>query len=425
MRPFTGPRSSGTHFRIGSVFGIILVTAILQVLSQMLLARGLPKESVGIVSLLLGALPLLSTISLLGQEPATVRFVARSSGETYNIPAHVQRVLIAVVPLGIAVGVIAGLFYALTLLSLLTLVILVASQNAILLVTGVERARHHYERAMLWRQMPTISTAVMFTAAFVTNHMDLTSVRYSMMLAFGVSAILLGIRGTRRSPSRGPAGAADLQRVPPSVLREGLLFLGTGLSFSVMVGLDKLIIGKMLTYSDLAVYATIFATMKGFDFLFYSIGYVLMPSVGRMGRIRIGRYFGAIALLAVGVSSAYFFFGEYVVHLLYAGRYDSGSYLILPFILSGAFKLFYSIPTSLIGGRLPRIVLKQFMWLNLGTMAVNIVLTIVLVMRSGLMGAAVATAIAWGMRLAGGLLILARYRSHLGERPESGATRKS
>jgi O-antigen/teichoic acid export membrane protein len=418
----TGPRSSGAHVRIGSVFGIVLVAALLQVLSQMLLARGLPKESVGIVSLLLGALPLLSTISLLGQNSATVRFIARSSGETYNIRAHVQRILTVVVPLSIAVGVIAGLFYALTFLSVLTLVVLVASQNVVLLVSGVERARHHYERAMLWRQMPVILTALLFSVAFLATHMDLISVQWSLVLAFGVWGGWLAFKATSRSSSKGTEGSGDLRDVPSSVLREGLLFLGTGLSLSVMVGLDKLIIGKMLTYSDLAIYATVFATMKGFDFLFYSIGYVLMPSAGRMARVRLGRHFGGIALLAVALSSAYFFFGDDAVHILYAGRYDSGSYLILPFILSGVFKLFYSIPASFIGGRLPRVAVKQFMWLNFGTMAVNIVLDIVLILRMGLMGAAVATAIAWGMRLAGGMLVLARHRSHLGEISESEPT---
>ncbi len=418
MRASTGLRSNGTHIRIGSVFGIVLAAALLQVLSQVLLARGLPKESVGIISLLLGALPLLSTISLLGQEPATVRFISRSSGDTYDIPAHLRRVLIMVVPLGIAAGVIAGLYYALTVLSILTLLVLVASQNAVLLVSGVERARHRYEQAMLCRQMPVFLMAVLFSLLFLAGRMELRSVQWALILAFGGSAGWLLLNGAHRASKRGAASSEGLLPVPSSVLREGLLFLGTGLSFSVMIGLDKLIIGKMMSYADLAVYATIFATMKGFDFLFYSIGYVLMPNAGSMARVRLGRYFGAIALLALVVSSAYYFFGDDAVHFLYKGRYDSGSYLILPFILSGVFKLFYSIPSSLIGGRLPRVAMKQFMWLNFGTLTVNVALDIVLILRWGLMGAAVATAIAGGIRLAGGLLVLARYRSHLGERPE-------
>jgi len=251
--------------------------------------------------------------------------------------------------------------------------------------------------------------------------MDLTYIQWSLILAFGISVALVAIARVRGALGEDVGSPGKLSPVPSSVAKEGLLFLGTGLSFSVMIGIDKLIIGKMMSYSDLAVYATIFATMKGFDFLFYSIGYVLMPSVGSMGRIRLGRYFGAIALLALALSAAYFFLGDDVVHLLYKGRYDSGSYLILPFILSGVFKLFYSIPSSLVGGRLPRVAMKQFMWLNFGTLAANVVLDIVLILRWGLMGAAVGTAIAGGMRLVGGLLVLVGHRSHLGQRPEGDA----
>jgi O-antigen/teichoic acid export membrane protein len=419
LREPTEPRSIGAHFRIGSVFGIVLLAALLQVLSQVLLARGLPKESVGIIALILGALPLLSTISLLGQEPATVRFIARSSSNTHNIPAHIRRVLIAVVPLGIVAGIIAGLYYALAVLSILTLVTLVASQNVILLVSGVERARHHYERAMFLRQMPVVLMAVLFSAVFLAGRMNLASVQWSLVLSFAISVgLLVRTRGALREEV---GSSGNLTQVPSSVPRQGLLFLGMGLSVSVMIALDKLIIGKMMTYSDLAVYATIFATMKGFDFLFYSIGYVLMPSAGSMARVRLGRYFGAITLLALALSAAYFFLGDDVVHVLYKGRYDSGAYLILPFILSGVFKLFYSIPSSLIVGRLPRVAMKQLRWLNFGALGANVVLDIVLILRWGLMGAAVGTAIAGGMRLAGGLLVLLRHRSHLGERPEGDA----
>ncbi len=81
--------------------------------------------------------------------------------------------------------------------------------------------------------------------------------------------------------------------------------------------------------------------------------------------------------------------------------------------MSGIAKLFYSVPSSVIGGRLPRPALKQFLWFNLGAVVVNIVLDIIMIKAMGLMGAAIATAVAWGLRLAGGYVILARNRSLL------------
>jgi O-antigen/teichoic acid export membrane protein len=62
---FLGP----AHVRVGRVLLIVLAGAVLQVLSQTILARTLSKDAVGLISFLLGTLPLLSTLSLAGQVP--------------------------------------------------------------------------------------------------------------------------------------------------------------------------------------------------------------------------------------------------------------------------------------------------------------------------------------------------------------------
>ncbi len=67
---------------------------------------------------------------------------------------------------------------------------------------------------------------------------------------------------------------------------------------------------------------------------------------------------------------------------------------------------------------MPRPALKQFLWFNLAAVAMNVVLDIIMIRAMGLMGAAIATAIAWGLRLAGGYIILARHRSLLDVRTE-------
>jgi O-antigen/teichoic acid export membrane protein len=180
-----------------------------------------------------------------------------------------------------------------------------------------------------------------------------------------------------------------------------------------MVSLDKLVIGKLMPYSELAVYATVFSVMKGFDFLFHSINYVLMPRVNRMERVSIGRLTVPVAGLAAVVLVAYLIFGDEIVHLLFAGRYDEGTYLILPFALSGVAKLFYSVPSSVIGGRLPAPALRQLLWLNVGGILVNLALCLILIRSYGLLGVASATAIAWAVRLAGGYVVVALHRSHL------------
>ena len=410
LRTLFDAHVSHAQTRVGRVLVVVLASAGLQVLTQTLLARTLTKTEVGLVSLLLGALPILSTFSLLGQEASTVRFLTRSGGSSYDTASHVRKVLTLVLPLGAVAGLAGAWFYGLGWGLAFTLVALVLSQNTVSVATSVLRAAHRYELAMTGTRLPAMAAAAALLALKVSGTLTLDTAVVALGLSFVAAAFIFTTRSWVRSE-------ADAAPVPRSVMGEGLLFLGLGISFAVMVAIDKLIIGKMMTYADLAVYASIFAIMRGFDFLFYSINYVLMPRVNLVERLNLRRIHLAIAAVAVVVAGLYLLLGDDIISLLYAGRYDEGTHLILPFALSGIAKLFYSVPSSVIGGRLPRRALKHFMWLNLAGMGVNIVLDIAFIRAMGLTGAALATAIAWTLRLLGGYVIIALNRSHLGPHP--------
>jgi O-antigen/teichoic acid export membrane protein len=400
-------RIGTVHVKVGRVLAIVVAGAALQVVTQVLLARGLPKAEVGLVSLVLGALPLLSTLSLLGQDSAAVRFLSRSEPGRYAERSYIARIIAVVVPLGAAVGLAGAGLYGLSGIVAVALVVTVAAQNVLAVTTSVMRARHRYEIAMLGVWLPRILTALSLIALALFGRLTVTASLGVIVAAFAIAAVAYVLRHFG-SPAEGS------EPVPGGVFLEGFFLFGLSVSFSVMVSFDKLIIGKLMTYEDLAVYATIFAVMKGFDFLFYSVTYVLMPRVNAMESVSLHRLNASIAAAAVLLTGAYLAFGDDAVRLLYEGRYDRGAFLIVPFALSGVLKLFYSVPSSIIGGHFPRRALRQFLWVNLAGMALNIVLDIVLILAMGLLGAAVATAIAWALRLTGGYAIVMRHRSHLG-----------
>ncbi|MBD3367948.1 MAG: oligosaccharide flippase family protein [Candidatus Eisenbacteria bacterium] len=405
--------TGATPRRVARVFLIVLVGAACQLLVQTVLARELTREHVGIISLILGALPLLSTITLVGQDSTIVRFLSRGGAERYDARRYLTRVLLSTLPAGALAALAASLYYGLPALAAVSAVTLVACQNGLTLLTSVARAGHRYERAMTGMRLPFVLAALALVVLNALDALTLVTALWTLIGAF--AAAFAGFAFT--TPS-GLAGGGE--RVPRSVLTEGLLFFGLSLSFSVMMAIDKLIIGRMMGFEDLAVYATVFAVMRGFDFVFYSIGYVLMPRAGTLSRVPLARLNAWIAGIAVAMTAVYLLLGDEAVHFLYEGRYDVGTYLILPFALSGVLKLFYSVPSSVIGGRLPRTALKAFLWYNAAGVVVNVVLDIMLIRTMGLWGAAIATAIAWGIRLAGGYAIMARHRDQLGPRPSNG-----
>lgn len=399
------PRLDGTHVRVGRVFSIVLVGAALQIVSQTILARSLSKPDVGLVSLVLGIVPLLSTLATLGQDSAIVRFLA-SAQAPYDVRSYLRRILLMVTPLGVAAGLAADGFYRLAGLASVVMVVLVVAQSAVTIASSALRGKHRYELAMLAAWSPAMVSTVLLALLQVSDRLTPASALGAYLAGFAGCALAL----TGGGMSRPPAGAAP---VPATVIRDGFFFFGLSLSFSVMVGMDKLIVGKLMTYTDLAVYATVFTVMKGFDFLFHAVNFVMMPWVSRIATVRIARYNAAIAAVAVPAACLYLFLGDDAVRLLYGGRYDQGIYLIVPFMLSGIIKLFYAVPSSIIGGRLPREALRTFLWFSVGAIAFNIAIEIALIRTMGLLGAALATAAAWATRYAGASLIVWRYRSSL------------
>ena len=411
LQTLLATHASSTPTRVGRVLGVVLLGAGLQIVTQTLLARSLPKTQVGLISLLLGALPILTTLSMAGQGASAVRFLSKSTPGTYDTSAHVRRILALVLPLG-AVAALAGAgFYGLGWGLALVLVALVVSQNTAVTVSSVLRAEHRYELAMTAMHLPAMAAAVVLIVLRLAGALSYTNAVVTFGVAFLFSGCLIAVRGSRMVRTGG-------KPVPRSVAREGLFLLGLNISFALMVSVDKLIIGKMLSPISNDLEGEDFAVMRGFDFLFYSISYVLMPRVNVLRKLRLRQYNLLIAGLAGVVTVAYLLLGDGVVSFLYEGRYDEGAYLILPFALSGVAKLFYSVPSSVIGGRLPRPALKQFLWFNLGAVVVNIVLDIIMIRAMGLMGAAIATAVAWTLRLAGGYIIMARNRPLLEAQPE-------
>jgi O-antigen/teichoic acid export membrane protein len=389
------------------VLSIVVLGAAFQLLAQTALARSLPKSEVGVIALILGALPLLSTLSLFGQDAATVRFLSRPGGLAFDARSHVKRVLLIVLPLGAVAGAAGAAYYGLAGAAAAAIVVLVVSQNALLVATSVPRARHEYERAMTGRWLPLVTIGIVYAVLFASGSLTYGAALATMILSFGGAAVLYTLWQLR-------ADEPGSERVPAGVMREGLFLFGITVSFSVMVSVDKMVIGKMLPYADLAVYAVVFSIMKAFDFVFYSLAYVLMPRVNIWERVNLRRLNTGIAGVAVVLTAGYLLFGDDVVRFLFGGRYDAGIVLIGPFVLAGILKLFYSVPSSVIGGRLPRKALKGFLWFSLGAIVLNVALDIVFISLWGLVGAAIATAIAWAFRLIGGYVIIAINREHLG-----------
>ena len=103
-------------------------------------------------------------------------------------------------------------------------------------------------------------------------------------------------------------------------------------------------------------------------------------------------------LTAVGVVG-YLLLGPWLLGLLYEGRFDEMASLIPILCLAGVAKALYSVPSSLLGGRLKRAALREFSIWNVVLLVAAIGVSAYLGIAYGPLGVAWGTVIAWLGRL--------------------------
>ena len=70
--------------KVGSVFFILLLAAIISAVNNIILARILPKEEMGMYSLIITLVGLITLIAIWGQENAFLRFFSNNNPSEYN-----------------------------------------------------------------------------------------------------------------------------------------------------------------------------------------------------------------------------------------------------------------------------------------------------------------------------------------------------
>jgi O-antigen/teichoic acid export membrane protein len=383
-------------------------------LSNVLIARWLDKPEMGTYSLIVSLVMLFGSISLLGRSNALARFFSKNPIGKYRWKSELSRFLplclAVILVLGIGVRYIYHLsFLYLSIITVSTLVFVFIQ----LISAGLLRSQKEYTLAVFSQK----GFILLFVISLVVlKILGLSSLRH-ILIFYALSLLLFGFLNLGLILSRFSSGS---EKIPPVFRNESYLFWGINISLIAIKTLDRLFIGKLISYDELAVYVAVFTVTGLYELVSMSLGYVLLPHFGRTRSIRLTKYIVQGFLLAVLISGVYLIWGEKIIHLVYSGRYDQGSPIIIFFILAGICKILYAIPSSMIGGRLDKKALRLTFFFNTSNVALHIGFLLWFISRWGLRGAALATFCIWLLRTLQGYFILYRNRDHFRPAPDPG-----
>lgn len=388
---------------IGGVFLIIGFFFVFGFLKQVFLARELTKSDMGFFSLLMTIIAFAYPVTLLGQQNSVVRFFSKNVLSNFNWKRLLYKIIIVSGLLAVVLLMIFAVIYNIKIGPLIFLFIALIGSVIGDLFPSIIRSQGHYEKLIFLQRSIRFVFPVILLVLYILDDFQLSSILIWFSFSYIVYVLVI-ILVTNRGYQNGP------ESVPSRVHIDGLFFLGSDISLLIVVSVDKLLIAKLMNLEDLAVYFATFTLMRIYELALQSIEYVMMPYSNKIEKIRIGKFFKLIFLISGGITVFYILYGPILMRIVYQNKYNEGISLIPLFCMVGVVRVFYSLPYSIIGGRLKQIALKYLLYSNLSLVILNVVLGVVFISLWGLPGAILATLLVWVFRTCGAYIIFYKFR---------------
>lgn len=321
---------------------------------NLVLARMLPTEAYGVLTLVIG---ILSVASLAA--PWGLDLVIARRGLTLG-PGMRRAVVLTSLASGFATAAIAMLVYDLPLT--LAAALFVATTAAGVIQGGVAHFQGQQKFGPgAW--LLQLSNAALIPAAIASLAWSLTTAIAPSLLiaAAGLVGALwtwwLVVRGESRMPVAADARAVPGQgRMAPVVVsalwREAVSLVAITVASSVFLQLERLVLVPAIGVAALALFGVVAALVGSpFRMIQQAVLFTLIPGMraanGLQARRALLRREMVLIICAVGLGSVVLWFlAPPLAHLFLGGRYELPEALMLAAIVSGLLKVFSAFATS-------------------------------------------------------------------------------
>jgi len=311
-------------------------------LGSLLLARVLPTQEYGLVALVLGIVAVAGLTAPLGLDQVAARRGIR-------LDAGWRRAALGACALtALAAAAVAALVYHLS-------AALVASVALITVALGVaQSAGGHFQGQQHLR-----------TAVWVVQLLN-GALALVAILALGIGlrsagAVCLSVAGVALLAAAGVwwlvrhrEGAGDAQPRPWRLRSEAMSLLTVQTCGSAFMQLERLLLGPIVGFHDLAVYSVLAALVSSpFRLLQGAVQFTLIPTLrvaagARARRAKVVREAGLVFVTVAAGSVAIWFLAPPVARWMTAGRYALSHALIAATLFSGFLKVLSGFTTAVV-----------------------------------------------------------------------------
>ncbi|MGB9774421.1 MAG: oligosaccharide flippase family protein [Bacteroidota bacterium] len=398
-------RFSGLLRDVSSASFLIGLGFLAQSGADIYLGRVLPKSDYGFFTLIFrDSVNLISVLALLGFDSALVRFLGEEGLRNVQWKRSLMSQMLIISAAGFLMCVLIWVLYKIPLVSFTQLAVVVVLIAALNLGSSVLRVAGRYLTAQFFGSIWKIIFLVVVIFLFIVGTHSVTMVTNGLVVSIAITTVGLVVLLEAL-----PSGEKPVQL--SRLLRDGILFFGLNTSSLMLTKVERFFLGGIEGFKEVGSYYAVYVlTVTAFTILSSGISFVLFPHFARGGRLNLRKAFAVLAGVTLFAAIGYLLFGTEILHLFYRGKYDSASFLIPLLLCLGALQLFYVIPSSYIGAKASAGILTEFLVAALLALGVNVLLSIVLIPRLSILGAAIAAISAWGVRVIAGYIYFFRVR---------------
>lgn len=365
-----------------------------------LAGRTLSAAEFGKLALLPTFVNLIVSFADLGLSPAAFRRLKKSSAEEGEIREVTRLSLRLLLPLALLLGAVAPWLYGLD--GKLTLAVSLASVSLVmtrLVSMGILRAQGRTALAALLQRGNRLLVLLLVIPLFAWK-----SGLSAWALVYGLSCLpwliwALYLGGIFR---RGvvPVSNAGLK----AEMKPGMIFWILSWVSIAMIEIDRIFIAGLASFEELGLYYAVINIMAGFQLLQTALGLSLPAEMTAATRGALRRATLKALVFSVLLALVYLVAGPWLLHIAYAGKFNEGRALILPFITLGAARALYIGPSSKILLGAGRALLARLFGLTLIFAVLQVVAILVGYGWRGLEGTV------WSLTLVALLRFIAVYR---------------
>lgn len=406
--------SSLGKFAKGSaiVFTGTIASLILGFISQVLIIRFTTQNEYGIYSLSLTIIYICITLSSLGMQEGTTRFIAYFSGR--NETAKVQEIIISSILVSLVTSIIITLILIVgsctivanffdkkelsTILKILSLMIpfTVLSNILISIFRGFNKANIRIYFNDIFKPLVFILLLCIITI----HKLSFKYIIYANIISLFVICLIVVLYFFSRLQFKINWKEVRISHTTKELITYSIPLFVVSILLTVMSWTDTLFLGIFKTTEQVAIYNTVYPIANLLSVVINSIGYLYVPVVSKLYSSNNFREIGRLNanstkwsfILTVPVFTILFLYPKLVLNILYGSRYIEADNILqvlsFGFLMNSYFGFNYYTLMSL--GKS-----KLLMNCSIVSALINIFLNLVFIPSFGSLGAAIASAISF------------------------------